>query len=711
MLGKNLIAAAGNGISTVAVAEAIDFDGTNDFLSRSSDMTGNANSKTFTFSTFFYTAASGTRQRFLADGVGYVAIEYDGGRIDVVLYNTALSVVLDAATVTTVPSFTWMHILISVNMDSTATRSIYINDQAASVTWTTYTTGQTIDWTHPVWRIGQSSALMKGRLSNLFLDYTYRDLSNATNRRLFVTADLKPAAGQASLNPILYLPMNDPTVPGANAGTGGNFTLTGVVARSGRGPNQYNAPYSDLDGSADYLSRTTALTGIADGKTFTVNWCGNFDADAGNQVFTIATSTTARFYVLMGDGSGRVQVVAYNSSGTTILNGYSASSLLVSGRNYVITISVDLSNTSNRHCYVNGTSVAMTWSPYTNSDIDFAVASSPVTRVGVSSSTANYFNGKLGALWFNTSYIDLSVAANLAKFVSGTGINAAPVDLGATGELPTGTSPLIYLPMYGNNAGKNYGTGGDFTVNSGPYTGARGPNEFWGNLADFNGTTGYLSRTSALSGVSDGKTFTASFFFKSDDIATNGRLLTFCFSNGYDFRVGVDGSGYVFIKGDTSAGVEYLRATASTTAMVAGTTYSIQVSIDLNNTSNRRIYVNGVSQSATWTTYTNQNFPWTTMPRVTVGAIWNGSGYSSLYNGTLSELYFTTDYIDFSQEANRLKFRDAFGNPVNLTQQIEDAAIPNPAIYTRFPPTSFGTNSGTGGDFTVNGTITDGGQL
>lgn len=37
-----------------------------------------------------------------------------------------------------------------------------------------------------------------------------------------------------------------------------------------------------------------------------------------------------------------------------------------------------------------------------------------------------------------------------------------------------GTPPLIYLPMCGNNAGKNYGTGGDFTVNSGPFAGARG---------------------------------------------------------------------------------------------------------------------------------------------------------------------------------------------------------------------------------------------
>jgi hypothetical protein len=131
----------------------------------------------------------------------------------------------------------------------------------------------------------------------------------------------------------------------------------------------------------------------------------------------------------------------------------------------------------------------------------------------------------------------------------------------------------------------------------------------------------------------------------------------------------------------------------------------------LANTSNRGLYLNGSALSPTWTTYTDAVIDLNpATPRHFIGGEY--SGPSGNWTGVrLSEFYFTTSYIDFSQEANRLKFRDAFGNPVNLTQQIEALAIPNPAVYMRFPPTAFGTNSGTGGDFTVNGTISDGGQI
>jgi hypothetical protein len=148
----------------------------------------------------------------------------------------------------------------------------------------------------------------------------------------------------------------------------------------------------------------------------------------------------------------------------------------------------------------------------------------------------------------------------------------------------------------------------------------------------------------------------------------------------------------------------------ATSALVlsTGTNYYVQLSCDLANASNRSIYINGSLDATTWATYTNDSINFSALYGA-IGA--RPDGTVSLYDGRLSELYFSTQYIDFTLEANRLKFRDAFGNPVDLTQQIEDGAIPTPAIYMRFPPTAFGTNSGTGGNFTVNGTITDGGQL
>lgn len=694
-------------------AEAIDFDGTNDYLSRSSDLVGNADGKTFTFSAWVwpdFTVGANNAMYCSFDGTNYgcrFLFNASNGGIEIQAINAAGSYVCNVsiATASSYLKDTFIHILVSVDLTNASNRYVYINDvqQTSSLTWNTYT-NDNIDFTksqHYVAAYNGGASIYKGRLAHVYLDYTYRDLSVTANRRLFITADLKPAAGQAALNPILYLPMSDPTAPGTNAGTGGNFTLTGTIARSGRGPNQYNAPYSDLNGSTQYLRRTTALTGIAASKTVTCAFVVNSDVAATQQIITCADGIVRIFGVNLT--STGFSISAKNAGGvSTIL------SATVTGfaalRNYHVVVSFDLSDTAKRSVYVNGQAASVTWNTYTNDSIGF-VASSYVYRVGANESAtpAAYLNGRLGALWFNTSYIDLSQASNLAKFVTGTGIDAKPVDLGANGELPTGTSPLIYLPMYGNNAGKNYGTGGDFTVNSGPYPGARGPNEFWGNQASW-GASGDLARTSALVGVSDGQTFSFSGYVLAGMAGSTEDVFNIRTAGG-SAQLTIQAqatTGYLAIYARNSSNTLILSAT-STTALSG----YLQICIDLSNTAKRFVYLNGSAVTMSWITYNTSGVINLSASNVNIGSF-NTNNY---WTGVMSELYFTTSYIDFSQEANRLKFRDAFGNPTDLPSAITEQSVPNPAIYMRFPPTSFGTNSGTGGNFTVNGTITDGGQL
>lgn len=707
-------------VSAVAQAEAIDYDGSNDYLQRTSDLVGNTNGKSFTFSVWVWPGRSSSAEDIYnsATGSGGFRIRCLGGtNWSVYAYNSGGTEVLACDFTTPVPSMnTFVNLLVSVDLASTANRYVYVNDVAASPSWSIYTNANInrTTTTHEIAAFSGGGVYYRGRLSNVFLDYTYRDLSVEANRRLFITANLKPAAGQAALSPIMYLSMSDPTAPGLNTGTGGNFTLNGVVARSGRGPNQYNAPYSDFDGSVDYLSRTTAPTGIADSKTFTFHCVFNTDdVTNGHFILWFGTGSLQRLYIQLNNGVARLGLNARNASNTQILNALSDNNTIVVGRNYVLDVSIDMANAANRHVFLNGSALPMSWTTYTDDNIQFNISSTPSYNICGSNLPSDLHNGRLGALWFNTNYIDLSVPANLAKFVSGTGINAAPVDLGATGQLPTGTSPLVYLPMYGNNAGRNYGTGGDFTVNSGPYTGARGPNEFWGNRALSAG--GWLSRASSI-GISDGKIFSFSMYFQR---TSSGSTTVFLITDNQggsgaprlqiQLESGADPSA-IAVRAWDSSGTNVLNVRQGGIVNF-GTTYHFCGYIDLANTSNRGLYLNGSLMSPTWTTYTDAIIDLNpATPRY-----WIGGEYSSPsadWTGVnFAELYFTTTYIDFSQEANRLKFRDAFGNPVNLTQQIEALAIPNPAIYMRFPPTSFGTNSGTGGAFTVNGTITDGGQL
>jgi hypothetical protein len=327
-------------------------------------------------------------------------------------------------------------------------------------------------------------------------------------------------------------------------------------------------------------------------------------------------------------------------------------------------------------------------------------ASNPRLSVGASTRLSpgsggidSYYFGEIGALWFNTSYIDLSVAANLAKFVTGTGINAKPVDLGATGELPTGTSPLMYLPLYGNNAGKNYGTGGDFTVNSGPYTGARGPNEFWGNKAATS--SGYMDNGSISINSS---TFTMSFWMRSTSTGTTGRAIQF----------GQAGASYLYVEcagAPNSYRVTHFNPSTGNTILSSSFNTSAGAYLQFSKSgSTYTLFVNGTSVSFSGTfpgNITNTNPVY----------LFSTSGGGSGDDLQMAEVYVSTSYVDFTQEANRLKFRDAFGNPTDLPSAITALSVPAPLIYMRFPPTAFGTNSGTGGNFTLNGSFSDGGQL
>ena len=725
MFTKKILAAAiTSQPSANGVADAIDFDGANDYLSRSSDLVGNTDGKTFTFSAWVWVSSYMSSSRFVySEGNGstttrfYVQVGADN-KIYLLGMNTSNINVLDLTVESNkvIARDSFLHILVSVDLSNAASRRVYLNDieVTGSCVWSTYTNGE-IDFTNTFHAIGTDYAgatnKYQGRLAHIYLDKTCRDLSVEANRRLFITADRKPTpkATLQALNPILYLPLDDPTQAGKNLGTGGDFTLNGVVARSGRGPNQFNAAYSDLDGSADYLSRSS-ITGIADGKQVTIACSFVADSITGNDyIFDTGAAGNSTFFLRRA--SGILQLVCYTTGAASTVVSVNITSSLVIGRNYHLVVSFDAADTNKRHTYLNGqTPSDISWNTYNNATIDLTQS---IYRVGAfHNDTASNWDGRIGNLFFDTRYIDLSVPANLAKFVTGTGIDAKPVDLGANGEKPFGTPPLIYLPMYGNNAGKNYGTGGDFTVNSGPFAGARGPNEYWGNKADFDGSTGYLYRTSALNGVGDGKTFSMSFNVSLDTLLESVLVASFGKGQNNPGQILINSSGYIYVLFHDSSNSTVCYGVVSTTKITTGSTFHVSACVDLSNSSKRFIHINGILQSVTWNNYSNTNINWSGYDKPHIGVNYSSSGARVAFlDGKLSEFYFTTDYIDFSQEANRLKFRDAFGNPVDLRPQIAAGTLPNPAIYMRFDPSNFGKNDGTGGDFVVNGTITDGGQL
>lgn len=81
---------------------------------------------------------------------------------------------------------------------------------------------------------------------------------------------------------------------------------------------------------------------------------------------------------------------------------------------------------------------------------------------------------------------------------------------------------------------------------------------------------------------------------------------------------------------------------------------------------------------------------------------------SEKLNADVAEFYMHLGaYLDFSNSANRRKFISAGGAPVSLGADGSTPTGSQPTFYFRGPAVNWNTNLGTGGNFTVTGTLTD----
>jgi len=730
-----------------------EFDGTADYLNRGADLTGNANGKVFTLSFWcFRDYVLGTQNIIHAAGE-YFQCGGERSKFNMSAKNTGGTTIFGMNTsASSLTADVWHHFLISVDLTSTSRRSCYVDGVLDSTSWNIYTNAD-IDFTRTEWTIGRhdSGAFWNGRLAHVYLDYTYRDLSTKSNRDLFINDDGTPnETGMDSLSPIIYLKMKDgetttatnsgsggnftvnsgPLAEGSltyqpilhmaladastahiNSGSGGNFTLNGTVALSGRGPNQYNSPASTFDGSGDYMSNAS-LTGTSTGKQFTTSF--NIRSDTASlSLETVFTNSALHAYYSHDDQVVEIQCRDVSTTGIAArarLNNFNATNRQ---RHIDFSVDVDGADTAKRHIYVDGVIYTdVTWENF--ADIAIGYTNNPwnVGAGATSSPPSNsYFEGAIGDLWMDDVYIDLS--ADNPFYDTDTG---KPKDLGVDGSTPTGSSPLIYLPLRGNDAGDNRGTGGDFTVNSGPYTGARGPSEFWAGSAEFNGTTQRLLRTSDISGATSNKTVTIAISIYLDDTAGYQQILYFddrgAGTDADVFQLQTSGLGGNFdatlrLFGESSDTTQIL-STSDAMTLSSGAWINILISLDMSDTGKRWVYKDGVAQSPTWGTYTNATYPWAACDRQALG---DSSFADTPFNGKIGFLYFSNVYTDFSDESNRLKFFDAFGYPVDLGSDGSNPSGTAPLMYLYKDVHLGADSSGNGNNFTPVNTPTDGGHV
>lgn len=225
--------------------------------------------------------------------------------------------------------------------------------------------------------------------------------------------------------------------------------------------------------------------------------------------------------------------------------------------------------------------------------------------------------------------------------------------------------------------------------------------------ADFDGSNDYMLRGANLTNVADGKVGTLSVWFRIDGGDGTSRVITASAtdSSTKGLRVSLATGNALFIIGETAGDAITLNLNSSVNTYTASATWHhLLASWHVTNDTNH-LYVDGVDVG-TVTTSNDNNIDYTT-GNWGVGAEIDGG---APWNGALTELWLDLSaYMDITVAANRAKFRTPLGTPAYLGA---DGSLPTgtaPAIYQRLAAgqsaTSFATNRGTGGDFTITGTL------
>jgi hypothetical protein len=219
-----------------------------------------------------------------------------------------------------------------------------------------------------------------------------------------------------------------------------------------------------FDGTNDYMRRGSALSGAVDSSKILCSFWVKKGADGtAQQIFQDDTTASVEIQWTAGN---LLRVWLYTPSFGDGFSFQSSAYTTASGWLHIL-FSAD----------TNFAAGARLGSLYVNDVSDFAVvagqdygiafncpfgAGSTDWSVGANSGNIQRLNADIGDLWIGFGqYSDLSVTANRRRFVSADGKS---VNLGATGELPTGTSPTCFLRGPAAAFPTNLGTGGNFTV-------------------------------------------------------------------------------------------------------------------------------------------------------------------------------------------------------------------------------------------------------
>ncbi len=710
------------------IPKAVSFDGINDSLSYNGALVGAEDSSGITISFWLYIGKD--------IGVGDTILElynsvYPLSILNIRFISDKIVVTCKATDSTLVFSisatidyanwkYSFIHVLVSADVQSTSFRHMYINDVDTTITSTqqgTHLIGfesvdkSTICTDHDL----NVNYMLNTRVSDLFIDNIYRNLDVVENRRLFITESKKPTD---NLNAI------DGFVPQVSKALSAYNPYYFYIKEDGSAVyineslNKTVYKYNVLSPYSAYTIDTSSVDVLYDKGTDVVIYDITFSPD-GHKMYAIKQDDLIHEYYLPN-----AWTITNNSAPTTT------------------SLSAALDNTPGEFCFnSSGTKMYMfgdeehfiyQWSlstPWSTASLTYdsihipigttidsiiMVDNDTILFVGIYTYIYKYelsIPGDISsAVLVDTIYTyDYSVLPvrvrhaqgltfinNGSSCVLADGISEVLViwfDLDTPYDLRSisATSydglnqPLIYLPLKdADSANFNDGTSDDFVINGALATAVVGPNQ------DFCSALHYFDENYAASSVNNntgGNILTVSFnIYTGDNEVSTENLIT-------HYPVYQDVSEYLAIKCTSISGfiLEYDDGTNFASLAAANTiekyhNTSVQFSCDLSNmlSGYKCLVIDGVDKTSSIVASGVQPVI-STLQWLIIGAKYT-SAYAYYITTRIGDLYFDySDEIHINIALNN-EFLDNDLKPIGLRKVVEDSGhIPLMASIMQYP--------------------------
>lgn len=228
------------------VVDAAEFDGSTGLVKVTSVL---SSGHQYTITGFFNTGAVTDNDYIFASG--NLFIEHDATSLGVTVFSAGFTSSFSARSTSSYDDGNWHSFAISIDTDFSAGNKLckmYVDKADASPTLTDADAAFTVDMTADGSYVGNFSLgdFLTGCMAELTADEQFIDFDTSSNLDLFFTAANKPedigtdgstAYGAACA---MYLHLDDAEAPDnfkLNAGTGGDFTVTGTLTTCGTSPS------------------------------------------------------------------------------------------------------------------------------------------------------------------------------------------------------------------------------------------------------------------------------------------------------------------------------------------------------------------------------------------------------------------------------------------------------------------------------------------